>query len=127
MKNLAPYGNRVTVLNKALWSRDETLLFSGASAGGSVGGEVGATVQCISIPTMLHEFKIDRIDFLKIDIEGAEAEVLGSAAKDWLTQVGEIIVEIHGDFLLPSIQSVFEEAGFTMQQYRSVWYCTTRQ
>lgn len=125
--NLASYGDRVTVLNKALWSRDESLLFSGASAGGSVGGENGTSVDCTSIPSVLEEFKIDRIDFLKMDIEGAEGEVLGSTAGGWLGHIGEIIIEIHGESLLRGIRLVLEEAGFTMQPYRSIWYCRPRR
>lgn len=52
---------------------------------------------CYSItPTaLMNTFKIEKIDLLKIDIEGAE-KYLFSKKLDWLDQVENIVIELHG-------------------------------
>ena len=40
------------------------------------------------------EYGIDTIDLLKMDIEGAEREVLGYS-KGWVERVGVLIIELH--------------------------------
>jgi FkbM family methyltransferase len=51
----------------------------------------------ITIPDILKMTGRDRVDVLKIDIEGAEVEVLNSSA-GWIDQVGILIVELHDRF-----------------------------
>jgi len=38
---------------------------------------------------------LERIDLLKVDIEGAEAELLGETAEQWIGRVGCIVIELH--------------------------------
>jgi FkbM family methyltransferase len=56
------------------------------------GGIVGVT-----IPDILKMVGRDRVDVLKIDIEGAEVEVL-DASGDWIGRVGMLMVELHDRF-----------------------------
>jgi hypothetical protein len=53
----------------------------------------------VSIPTLLQETGIGhRIDLLKVDIEGGEAELF-SKNFEWLDGVQNIIVEFHPDII----------------------------
>jgi FkbM family methyltransferase len=58
-------------------------------------GTPGA-VEAISIPALMARFGADRIDILKLDIEGAEEALFSSGCEQWLDKVGAIIVEVHG-------------------------------
>jgi FkbM family methyltransferase len=81
----------VTIVNKALWNEKTTLKFN---AEGSLGGGLVNTInrdksmlnQQISVETttleeIANELSLPRIDFVKMDIEGAELEVLQSSSK----------------------------------------------
>ena len=48
----------------------------------------------MTIDTIMEEHRIDFIDILKIDIEGAEREVFGDASL-WIGKVDALIVELH--------------------------------
>lgn len=80
----------------------------------------------IKVPTLdLRPFLQEPIGLLKIDIEGAEADVLEACADD-LGQVENIFVEVHpvhGDVpgLLVRVLSVLENAGFMVHAARSPW------
>lgn len=73
----------VIALNKGLWKKEETLLFnSGLSRSSSVsfaaGGSGAKVVQiaCVDLDQLVKELKLPRVDFVKMDIEGAEVEAL---------------------------------------------------
>lgn len=46
--------------------------------------------------TIFERSGFDRIDLLKVDIEGAEVQLLQGAG-DWLTKVNAIAIEFHGN------------------------------
>jgi hypothetical protein len=54
------------------------------------------------------EMHLDRIDILKIDIEGAEKEVFESSSK-WIDKVSVIMTELH-DQIRPGSARAFSEA-----------------
>ncbi len=69
------------------------------------------TVDGLSVPTMLDRLGWDRIDLLKIDIEGAEEPLFG-ARQSWLASVRTIIGEYHGSYRIPELRSDLEPLGF---------------
>ncbi len=84
----------VQLVNKALWISDTTLPFRQE---GSLAGRIDTNVaaQTVSIPTCrLSEFLNEPVDLLKLDIEGAETEVLKECA-DRLGNVTNLFVEHH--------------------------------
>mgnify|MGYP001451740934 CR=1 FL=1 len=55
---------------------------------------------------------IERVDLLKIDVEGAEADLLrGIAAPDW-GRIAQIAAEIHSDELLAEVSAILAENSF---------------
>lgn len=125
VKNLQPYDGRATVLHAGLWGSTGRLRFSGESTGAKVGGE-GEEIDVVDIPTLMQRHRIERIDILKIDIEGAEGSVFSERPEAWLPFVGLLVIEIHGPDLEALIRTVLERHGFVMEQYRSVWYCSRK-
>ena len=58
----------------------------------------GATVRPsdISMPQLMSRYMIDNVEFLKVDIEGAEFGLLAANVDlGWLTRVNQIAIELH--------------------------------
>jgi len=56
---------------------------------------------------------LDRIDLLKIDVEGAEEEIFAEEA-DWLSKVGVVLAELHTDLAASRFQAAASRYGFRM-------------
>jgi FkbM family methyltransferase len=90
----------VILYNKAAWVEDTVLVFNSDGAdGGSVGDKATKSngndnlVSAIDINTLLNRFEI--IDFVKMDIEGAEEKVFPHVEKN-LSKIKNIFIEYHG-------------------------------
>ena len=74
------------------------------------------TVRVYSMLSLLSKLGWDRVDFLKIDVEGGEFEVF-SAKSDlsWLSKIDVLAIEIH-DEVGPrsSIETLLKQEGFTL-------------
>ncbi len=56
-------------------------------------------IKTITVNELMQQYQLDIIDFFKIDIEGAEAEVFSEKADiKWLDKVKVIAIEIHDEF-----------------------------
>ena len=73
----------VIALNKGLWSREETLSFdSGMGESSSVSftnehdGGNRVNIACVDLDHLLKDLGVQGVDFIKMDIEGAEIEAL---------------------------------------------------
>jgi FkbM family methyltransferase len=124
--NTRNYPN-VTVLQAALWGRDQTLHvidrqfgkwgFMTASVDDPTteAAQVTQDTHGISVASLLREQGIDRVDIFKIDIEGAEKELFEDC-EDWIGRVDALIVELH-DRMKPGCADAFEAAvrGFPLQ------------
>ena len=115
-KNIASYKlHDVTCHNAAVWKEDTTRTFS--AAGGMASGFTNTiSKDTVSVPCLrLKHFLQEPIDFLKLDIEGAEWEVLNDCASS-LGMVKRIFVEYHGQFneqeKLVNILNILKNAGF---------------
>ena len=71
-------------------------------------------VKVITVPMILYQLGWDRINLLKMDIEGTEDEVL-SRDNGWLKQVDAIVLEIHPNTTPEKIQSYLLPFGFTLK------------
>jgi FkbM family methyltransferase len=68
-----------------------------------------------SICELMRAYGIDRIDFLKVDIEGSEFDLFEQAS-DWLPKVGRLAMEVHGAFgAASSICKVLLSEGFKVK------------
>jgi len=89
------------VINKGVWSTSGNLLFQGEGNMGSGMANVQdraanlLNVQVVSLSDFCSEFSIDRIDYIKMDIEGAEVEVLKASADVLRKFKPRLIIEPH--------------------------------
>lgn len=96
-KNIKSYGYRdVELVNKAVWDCEDTLPFL---VEGGAGGRLEALSTAGSskkvVCTSLKKYLTDRkVDFLKIDIEGAEYEVIKDCENE-LKNVEYLFIEYH--------------------------------
>ena len=80
--------NRVIVVAKGVWSSESTMDFAFSRENSGMGslilkspGSTTIPVPLTRIGTALAELQIPRVDFIKMDIEGAEREALAGATK----------------------------------------------
>ena len=104
----------VTLIQAALWSRSCSLEIddSGSEAWAfRVSERVSTSGKTVAVPTItiqeiLDRFHADRIDFLKLDIEGAELELFSQGSEQWIDRIGSIAIELH-DRLKPGCAQAF--------------------
>jgi FkbM family methyltransferase len=115
----------ITLVHKAVWSHCDGILFSNELAMGSSAVEItggGRGLESRVASTTLEDFcrerNVQQVDLIKIDIEGAEIEVLEHAAR-WLTgRKARLIVEPHhvnGTLSTDRCVAVLERAGFSVR------------
>jgi FkbM family methyltransferase len=123
-QNVEPYGNIVPI-HAALDAEDgEKPLFDrgtgdwGFSMAADVAErglpEVGMT-RTVSIPSLLAQMKRERVDILKLDIEGAERDVLSGSAS-WIDKVDMLFVELH-DRIVPGCTDAYMKASEGMKRF----------
>ena len=122
-KNLTPYGERVVLLNKGLWVKDQKVNFGGDFSGASI-RDTGSEIDCISLPSIMEQFSIPKINILKMDIEGAEEAIFSTKPEEWLERIDLLIIEIHGPKIMEVVLSTLRQYHFSMKKFRSVFYCT---
>jgi FkbM family methyltransferase len=92
---------RITVMRAALWSGRARLRIEnpqaanwsfrvGAGAAPPEGG-----VEAYGMTDIMTEMRIERIDILKLDVEGAEKDIFESACDGWLARTRLVICELH--------------------------------
>lgn len=88
--------------------------------GDNASEDIGKQVKSITIREIIEEHDIDVIDFLKIDVEGAEQEIfLSGTPSEFLEKTRLIAIEIHEDIAdRERIQNLLKNSGFTI--FRSV-------
>lgn len=95
-RNVAPYSN-VTVLPAGLWSRKAQLAIVNRDAPSwafAVTEMDGGAIPALGVLDVMQHAGLARIGLLKLDVEGAEVEVLHSADQ-WLQHVDILCVELH--------------------------------
>ncbi len=105
----------VDLQQKAVWINDQPLIFAKK---GSLSGHIveKVTENTIMIQTVrLKDYLNDTVDFLKIDIEGPEFEILQDC-KDLLRNVENIFVEYHSfaenPQMIGELLIILKDAGF---------------
>ncbi len=120
----------IFLFNKAVWSNNDGLLFSNEGAMGSsavsiTGGNRG--IERVVPSLLLQDFfaahELDHADFVKIDIEGGEIEVLEASASFLKDMNARLIVEPHfvnGSISTDRCCGLLQSAGYKVQIRRKV-------
>lgn len=122
LKNIECNGlQTITAINKAVGDKKQDMvmyerrtdgitMYGNSSVCIAFDGEECVHVECDTLDSIL---KGQRVDVLKMDIEGAEVMALTGAARV-LGELRKIVVEIHGDNLEP-VKSILKDRGFEIQ------------
>ena len=137
-RNTAWLGPRVELVHAAVWSIDGEVDYEGDAAdafhvvaggavsGGAVAGDRVAGkaqhVRAVCMDTLLAEHGIERVDYLKMDIEGAEATILAGSC-EWLDRVQAAKIEIHPPATLEGCRAVLEAHGLRCSVDPDHWSC----
>jgi len=112
----------VEVVGGALSNHKGTITFYSLGAGGVGNSSIFKRGQAVEVPAiLLSDLVTKEVDLLKIDIEGAETEVMEDLFQSGkLTMIRQIILEYHHyyystDESLSAILSGLTEAGFGLQ------------
>jgi len=116
-RNTAPY-ERIVPIHAALWSDNGVVSLVDPGLG-SVGfrtqnvepnapSGAGYPVPAVTVDRLMEAHGMERVDVLKMDIEGAEKEVFATSSK-WINSVGVLIAELH-DRYKPGCQDSFFRA-----------------
>jgi FkbM family methyltransferase len=121
-RNLAGLSDRVLTLHAAVWSHSGGVPYSLACEENAFAvseqpdqahplGWAPSTTPADLMPLL----DGDQADYVKMDIEGAEQELLLSADVGWLEQVEAISVEVHRGVSAGAIAEILEKAGFSVR------------
>lgn len=100
-RNIAPYRN-VEALNVGVWVRSGRLSIENpqdVNSGFRLHESGDGAIPTLTIPDLLARYEIERIDMLKLDVEGAERELLQDPSADvWLGRTRRLVIELHERF-----------------------------
>ena len=122
VRNVQPYPAIIPV-HAALWNRDGQISVREPNPATGAHGKwgyvtqegPGPRVRAVTMRTLMREMRVQAIDLVKIDIEGAEQEVFED--HQWLAGTGCLMIELHDRFRPGCLEAV-EPAmrGFTHTQ-----------
>jgi FkbM family methyltransferase len=108
--------SHVSLYNEAVWTQDTELSFSNKGSEASqidTTGQSATKVKAIRLAKFLAQF--EKIDFLKMDIEGAEFDVVKDCTTE-LQKVQNFFLEYHGNSneteKLITLLDIVKQAGF---------------
>jgi FkbM family methyltransferase len=112
-RNTAPWGDRVTILQGAVWHEDGEVPYAPEQGHeyGLRAGSGSAVAPALSMDTILSHVD-GRVDYMKMDIEGVEARLLSGEAARWLERVDSISLQTHPPYMLTDCARDLEAAGF---------------
>lgn len=100
LKNARAYPN-IKPINAGLWSKKASLGIEDSKVETwsfrVYENESGKGIPAVGVRDVMDEFGVDKIDVLKIDIEGSELEVLNHS-QPWMDDVQTLIIELHDKF-----------------------------
>lgn len=116
-RNLAWLGDRVVLLQGAVWTSDGEIAYddtTGEYGFRVVAGGAGATTRAFSMASILaHVPDGTRVDYVKMDVEGVEAQLLGGEAAAWLDVVDSIGLQVHDPYTTADCIRDLEARGFS--------------
>lgn len=116
----------VTITNKAVWTTTGTIQYADdvdTDAYAITENAQTATKEMpsISLPDILAEHSLDKVDFLKMDIEGAEKNILESDDLSWMQNVQVMNIELHEDEFIQKAVDIVSAQGFKCWRDTKHW------
>jgi FkbM family methyltransferase len=126
-KNCTPYKS-IHLFNKAVWYKEGVFTYNKSANADAYkleslegGSGTPCEVATTSIKSIIEENNIKWVDFVKLDIEGAELEVFQNDLS-WLNKVSQTKIEVHyGEDVFAEIQRKLVEHGFETKKDTHHW------
>ena len=113
-------GGRAVLIQAGLWDKPESLKFAPNNKGNSGSGIVGQTgeleIRTVTIDGVAEDLALDRVDFIKMDIEGAERRALAGGSSvlgRWAPRMAICTYHAEGD--AAAIRQIVQTARPTYQ------------
>ncbi|MBY0527908.1 MAG: FkbM family methyltransferase [Gemmataceae bacterium] len=116
---------RCKICSGAVWFEDTTVdlnpppndtEYNAISVAAAGRGAMRQPVPAYTVASLMRMAGFPRVDILKMDVEGAEAEIFRGPT-DWLARVNAIAIEFHGESRHASrFDVVAREAGFVVEE-----------
>lgn len=129
--NMLKYRDRCKLIHSGVWSKVHGLLMGENFDGDprewaytvreASPGET-PTMMAVDIPSLIEMSGAERISVLKIDIEGAEKELFANNC-NWLSQVDNLVIELHGPECERVFHSALKDRGFLISQCDELTVC----
>jgi FkbM family methyltransferase len=111
--NSEPWSERCEVIEGAVWYREGEVEYGGEEWGAAI-VEGGAKVApAVTLNSLVPASGV--VDYVKMDIEGAEVDVLRTNT-EWASRVRAIKIELHGSYTVAACMDDLEKLGFTASQ-----------
>jgi len=118
--------DKVTIFNNAIWTEKSIVEYNKdiRTDAFSINKELhtGSGINAVSIADIINDNKLTSIDFLKMDIEGAEIEIF-KADISWLQKVLSLNIEFHNvsDVGLKRYVNLLQDNGFNAWKSKQHW------
>ena len=127
--NTSSFGDRVSVVEAAVWPRDGVVFASGNNEDAYQArqhlsmSERGFSVAAISMTSLMSSLDVQSIDYLKMDVEGAEELLFSNNPTPWLERTRSLKVEIHNVLAFDLIFDCLLSHGFHTIKDPLHWSC----
>lgn len=115
------------VIHAAVWYEDAQVEYDAdAAADAFTIGKISEpskkkTVPAFSMPTLFARWGLEYVDYVKVDIEGAEKQLFELGDASWLERVGQISIELHGTFSPQEMSEVLQKYGMKSELSDHHW------
>lgn len=114
-RNIQTWADRCSITTAAVWTDDGEIFYehsTGHESGNHVSARADGTTllksPALSLNGIIGE---DQIDYVKMDVEGAEQELLRQNT-EWAERVRSMKVEVHAPYTVPECQQDLQALGF---------------
>jgi FkbM family methyltransferase len=134
LQNVAPYNNIVPI-NAALWNKESDVKIKNEYESewafeivdsNSTNDQI---LKGLPLSYIINQYKLDRIDILKLDIEGAEKELFTDNYDSWIARTKCIVIELHDWLKKDCSKAVFKtlaQYNFDVSIFNGMLLCINR-
>ena len=124
--NTRPFADRCIIVNAAVWKSAGEISYDGKDQSAFRIVESGMpgrkNVAAKTLDGIFEEYGLTQVDYLKMDIEGAETDVLDGWMA-WAERVSAMKIEVHEPGDMGRIMDTLESKGFVCGEDDRHWSC----